>query len=229
MNFVAYTEDELKEIYEKIRLPEAYFQKSSRRTLPPSPIGRQWTKAFDYPRTQCILDFRDWVQKYNLQKPRHLGCTFDDFELKFMSPEKKTVLTYPPHDLHTLSQTCTEKFDFFIFSQTLEHLYNPYKAVGEIASLVESGGYVFTSVPTINIPHSTPIHFSGIYPMGLAVLFLVNGFEVVEMGQWGNLQYIQKMFATHSWPSYVDLKDKQGKVPNEERNVCQCWILARKK
>lgn len=227
---IHYDENELKEIYEKIRLPPSYFEQSSNRPLPSSPIGRQWVKAFDYPRSQCILDFKDWVSKHNLQQPEHLGATFEDFELTFLQPKKKTILPYPPHDLHTLTNTYQgEPFDFFIFNQTLEHLYHPYRAVNEISALVKEGGYVFTSVPTINIPHSTPIHFSGIYPMGLAVLFMSNGFEVVEMGQWGNLQYIRKMFTEHNWPSYHDLKDKQGKVPNEERNVCQCWILARKK
>lgn len=58
-----------------------------------------------------------------------------------------------------------EKHDFFMFHQTLEHVYNPWVVVENIGKNVSSGGYVFTSVPTINIPHSTPFHFTGIYPM----------------------------------------------------------------
>jgi hypothetical protein len=86
---------------------------------------------------------------------------------------------------------------------------------------------VFTSVPTLNIPHSTPIHFGGFNPMGLAMLFISNGFEILEIGQWGNYDYIQKLWKTHIWPSAVELM-KNGIVSNEEKNVCQCWILARK-
>lgn len=221
-----YTEDEIKEIYKRVKPKEEYFKKYEK--LPPCPIQRQWNKNFDYPRARCILDFRDWIEKHQI-KPKHLGATYNDFELRFIHPEKTTMLPFPPHDLHKLTETCKEKFDFFLFSQTLEHLYNPHLAVQQICSVVETGGYIFTSVPTINIPHSTPIHFSGIYPIGLALMFMSNDCEVVEMGQWGNFDYIRKMFRTHGWPSYDDLKDKEGKVPNEEKNVCQCWILVQKK
>jgi 2-polyprenyl-3-methyl-5-hydroxy-6-metoxy-1,4-benzoquinol methylase len=54
---------------------------------------------------------------------------------------------------------CKNEFDFFIFSQTLEHLYNPFEAVKQIYEIVKPGGYVFTSVPTLNIPHM--IHING--------------------------------------------------------------------
>ena len=71
-------------------------------------------------------------------------------------------------------------FDFFLFNQTLEHLYNPFHAVENIYKIVKPGGYVFTSVPTLNIPHMTPVHFNGFTPMGLAMLFLSAGFEIVD-------------------------------------------------
>jgi hypothetical protein len=64
-------------------------------------------------------------------------------------------------------------------------------------------------------------------PLGLAMLFRTAGFEVIEIGQWGNYEYIQKLFGSHTWPSFTELQHN-GKVTNEERNVCQCWILARK-
>ena len=73
----------------------------------------------------------------------------------------------------------------------------------------------------------TPIHFNGFTPMGLAMLFKSANFEIIEIGQWGNYEYIQRLFGKHTWPGYNDL-NKNGYVSNEERNVCQCWILARK-
>jgi len=109
----------------------------------------------------------------------------------------------------------------------LEHLYNPFEAVKSIFNVVKPGGYVFTSVPTLNIPHLMPSHFSGFTPMGLAMLFKTANFEIIEIGQWGNLNYIQKLWSTHSWPGYDELQNNNY-VSNEERNACQCWILAKK-
>ena len=60
--------------------------------------------------------------------------------------------------------------------------------------------------------------------MGLAVLFVQSGFEIVEMGQWGNLEYLTKLFKYFSWPNYNQLTS----IENNEDYVCQTWILARK-
>lgn len=63
--------------------------------------------------------------------------------------------------------------------------------------------------------------------MGLAMLFKVSGFEIVEIGQWGNSEYLQRLFNSHDWPGYNAL-NVNNFIINEEKNVCQCWILARK-
>ena len=62
----------------------------------------------------------------------------------------------------------------------------------------------------------TPIHFNGFTPMGLVMLFKTANFE-----------YIQNLWHKHNWPGYDQLQ-KNNIITNEERNVCQCWILARK-
>ena len=64
--------------------------------------------------------------------------------------------------------------------------------------------------------------------MGLAMLFIQADYEIIEIGQWGNFKYIEKLFINHSWPTYNDLQENNI-IKNEEKNVCQCWILARKK
>jgi SAM-dependent methyltransferase len=136
-------------------------------------------------------------------------------------------MPYPKFDLHTISNYYQNEFDFFIFNQTLEHLYNPFEAVKQIYEIVKPGGYVFTSVPTINIPHMTPFHFNGFTSMGLAMLFKTANFEIIEIGQWGNYNYIKKLWESHNWIGYNTL-NVNNKIVNEERNACQCWILAKK-
>lgn len=224
-----FTEQELCDIYNKyVKLSDEYYTKFY--YLPLCPV-KSWNYEWrnrDFPRNWCVLDFKEWVEKYSLSNVKHLGYTcVTDPELEFLHPTEKTLIEHPPYDLHTIHDHFQAKFDFFVFNQTLEHLYNPYAAVGSIYQTIAPGGYVFTSVPTLNIPHMTPIHFGGFTPMGLAVVFLSAGFEIVEIGQWGNFDYIQRLFGTQTWPGY-DTLQKNNYVLNEENNACQCWILARR-
>jgi len=224
-----FSSDDINQLYyQKVKLPESYFEKYA--DLPPCPVKRynyDWAN-YDFPRSWCILDFIEWTKKYNIQ-PEHLGYTYeDDPELEFITSTNKTLVEYPAYDLHTVSDSFKNEFDFFVFNQTLEHLYNPFEAVKQIHTAMKPGGYVFTSVPTLNIPHMTPFHFNGFTPMGLAMLFKSADFEILEIGQWGNCNYIQELWKTHSWPGYNSL-NSNNIVTNEERNVCQCWILAQKR
>lgn len=188
---------------------------------------RQWDNH-DFPRVWCVLDFIEWTRDISGE---HFGFTCEhDPELEFIANKysRHTYMPYPPYDLHAMP-TLPDPFDFFLFNQTLEHLYDTNIAVSNISKNINPGGYVFTSVPTINIPHMTPVHFGGFTPMGLAVLFDRNDFDVVNLGQWGNNKYIEMMFKTQSWPDYNSLKDDLGRVPNEPNSCCQCWILAKKR
>lgn len=229
-----FTEAEIKEIYEKhVKLPPSYFKKWEK--FPVCPVkrwGNRWAH-YDFPRCWCVLDFKEWITKHNIKANKLAFTSETDPELEFIEAKEKFFLSFPPYDLHNLSSTIEklhqgQKFDFFLFNQTIEHLYDPYMAVCEIFKVMEEGGYVFTSVPNINIPHSTPIHYGGFNPMGLAMIFKASGFDIIEIGQWGNLKYIQDMFAKQAWPCFRELRDGDGRVINEEKNVCQCWILARK-
>lgn len=186
----------------------------------------------DYPRIPCLLDFKEWVKKYNITPQKMLYTCETDFELQYITPKQKTSCTYNGNnnegDLHKLNLT-KKDYDFFLFSQTLEHLYNPLLAIKNIFEHIAPEGWVFTSVPTINIPHMTPFHFTGIYPIGLAVLFESVGFKIMEIGQWGNFDYIEAIFKNHTWPDCNYLLTKgNGAIMNEEQNVAQCWCLAKK-
>jgi SAM-dependent methyltransferase len=225
-----FTDNELHQLYTThVKLPPSYFTKYE--ILPPCPI-KQWyndwaAEWIDFPRNWTVLDFQEWIQKHGIHPTKMAYTCNRDPELELISCKEKVLLEYPAYDLHCISDTFKDEFDFFLFNQTLEHLYNPYKAVESIYTTLKSGGYVFTSVPTLNIPHGTPIHYGGYNPMGLAVMFKSAGFDIIEIGQWGNFDYIEKLWRTHDWVRFINLV-KGGRITNEERNVCQCWILARK-
>lgn len=189
-------------------------------------------EGHDFPRIKCLLDFRSWIADHQIGQIGHLLSTdVSDPEISFLKYQKLTAIPYDPatgeNDLHTISLE-KEAYDFVLFSQTIEHLYNPFIALANLYEATKPGGYIFTSMPTINIPHMTPIHFTGYTPMGLCLLFESAGFNTVEIGYWGNFKYISSIFKTHLWPDYRKLLNMFGGVPNEERNVAQTWILARK-
>jgi SAM-dependent methyltransferase len=222
------TDDEIMTLYTtKVKHPAEYFTQYYQ--LPPCPVkswNYQW-QDFDFPRVHILLDFRKWIQRYNIHSTSLAYTCEGDPELEFITRDTATYLPYPEFDLHVISNHYTNTFDFFLFNQTLEHLQNPFIAVKSIFDTLKPGGYCFTSVPTINIPHSTPYHYGGYNPMGLAVIFVNAGFEILEMGQWGNLEYLTTIFTSKTWVGYNTL-NRNGRVSNEEGNVCQCWILARK-
>uniref|UniRef100_A0A6C0K171 Methyltransferase type 11 domain-containing protein n=1 Tax=viral metagenome TaxID=1070528 RepID=A0A6C0K171_9ZZZZ len=224
-----FSEKQIQAIYANhVNLPDSYFRKYEKLPACPVPSWNYSWQNFDFPRNWCVLDFIEWANKYGTRTTGHLAYTCDtDPELEFITASKKTKLEYPPHDLHTIGNTYKNEFDFFIVNQTIEHLYNPFTAIKSIYETLTPGGYVFASVPTINIPHSTPIHYGGYNPMGLAMMFKEANFEILEIGQWGNYEYISRLFQTHMWPGY-DMIQHDGIVTNERRNVAQCWILARK-
>jgi len=114
-----------------------------------------------------------------------------------------------------------------MFHQTIEHLYNPFICLKNLYNHLKDGGYLFTSVPTINIPHLVPFHFNGYTPMGLCMLMISCGFKIKEVGFWGNEDYINYIFKNNKWPDYNDLM-KNGFIKNEKNKEAQCWILVQK-
>jgi SAM-dependent methyltransferase len=180
------------------------------------------------------MDWRDWTQKYNLTKPKRLLTTCPtDIELSILEPEATDVYQYNKRngrqDLHDMSSLLDNTYDLILFAQTLEHLYNPFLAMQQMYAKVAPGGYVFTSTPTLNKPHMTPFHFFHYTPMGLAVLMLQAGFEILETGQFGSFHYEQILLEQQRWPSYADLEAMgNGSIVNTETNPDQVWILVRK-
>jgi SAM-dependent methyltransferase len=167
-------------IYNKyIIKPNSYYERFSKINEYLSESELIKYKNIDPPRVVSIIDFKEWIEKFNIKTGDKLLYTCEsDAELCYIDYSNKTYLPYPPYDLHNFDIE-EKNHDLVIFNQTIEHLYNPFEAIKQIYEIVKPGGYVFTSVPTINIPHNTPIHFNGFTPMGLAMLFKSANFQPV--------------------------------------------------
>lgn len=184
-------------------------------------------RQMDPPRIVSIIDFKEWIEKYNISHGDKLLYTCNsDIELNYIEYKNQEHIEYPPHDLHTLDIP-EKNHDFVIFNQTLEHLYNPFLAIQNLYNHTKKGGFLYTTVPTINIPHMTPIHFWGITPIGLCLLMMSAGFDIVECGHWGNKKYLDYIFTHNTWPGYADISENYDL---EYNHVCQAqtWVLAKK-
>ena len=224
-----FTEEEIIQVYQThVVKQQEYYNKLS--PLPLHLNNKNWRwESKDFARIPCILDFNEWIDKHNIKHVNSLLCTdLSDPELEHITYNEVTCLRYEngENDLHTIKTE--KKHDFIIFNQTIEHLYNPFISIKNLYDSLNDGGYLFTSVPTINIPHMIPFHFNGYTPLGLCMLMKSVGFNVAELGYWGNFNYINKLFSIHMWPSYEQLIDGNSNISNEPNNVVQCWILVKK-
>ncbi len=182
-------------------------------------------KRIDAGRPFCILDFYTWLNAYEIRPRDVLVTTMSDPEVALLPQSASfTEIRYADgYDLHTLALD-KKDFDFCLISHTLEHLYNPGEAMRRIYDHLRPGGYFFTSVPTTNVPHDTPFHFQQFLPTGLATLGLQTGFKIVEVGFWGNQEYLVKLFQTYEWPTVYDLSD----LTADPNHPAGCWALFQK-
>ena len=148
----------IREIYENhVKLSPEYFTKY--RFLPECPV-RAWNyswKGHDMSRNFIILDFIEWIKKHNIEKGNNLAFTSSvDPELEFIDYENSYYMKYPPCDLHEYIFQLKDKFDFFVFNQTIDHLYNPFMAVENIYQYVKPGGYLYICIPFMQPIHNDP-------------------------------------------------------------------------
>jgi len=239
-----FSEQEVNDIYKKyVVKDESYYSKANER-FNRLPIQRkQKYRNNDFPRIASLFDFEDWIQKYNLTKVDSLLSTFEgDYELEHIEVSNLKVCKYVynstnKNDLHLIDNDLFDQFgkpldkkdfDFIIFNQTLEHVYNPFIVMKNLYNRLKPGGYLYTTVPTINIPHEVPFHFWGITPIGLCMLSKSVGFDICECGYWGNYEYLGHLFTYNGWPGVDDVRDDNGKINNTDLCQAQTWILVQK-
>ena len=190
---------------------------------------KRWDwKDKDFPRVRALLDFDSWIDKHRTRSVNHVLAFSWDAELQFLRYKTLDMLEYSDgkNDLH-LPLNVTRPADMVLLGQTLEHVYNPYACVKNIYDAMAPGGFFFTSVPYVNKPHMTPIHFFHYTPSGLAVMLHYVGFDVLELGQFGNTKYTD-LVMRGTWPDYLQMMDEQGHIVNDPNVPAQVWALVRK-
>lgn len=190
-------------------------------------------KGIDFPRVHAVLDFDNWLSKYKIREANHVLAFFDDIELDFLRYKSIDMLPYSSdtgeNDLHKPLKI-TRLADFVVTGQTLEHLYDPLLCLRNIYDAMKPGGYFFTSVPYVNKLHMTPFHFFHFTPTGLAVALHRAGFDVLEIGQFGNVNYTDLVMRGDVtwWPDAYQLMDAKKQIVNDPNVPVQVWALCKK-
>jgi SAM-dependent methyltransferase len=223
---------EIEDIYNKhitINFTDEY--KNRYNPLPFEKNNKKWKwEGKDFPRVISLLEFERYIEKYNFQINNLLIFNgIDDPELEYLNDRVKTIhnINYEDdttnNDLHYLNLD-RKDYDFVCLHQTLEHVYNPQQCLMSIYNHMKDGGYLYINVPACNIPHSEPYHyFMGYTPMGLATIAYQVGFKILEIGQWGNREYMLRNWAREpGWPEYRHLRSPGL---NEIHNPVITWGL----
>lgn len=183
----------------------------------------------DFPRVIAILEFERYIKENNISCEKGLAINGRDPEWYYLSAKNIAEANYLENpqnfNLYTLD-LYENDFDFVMVNQTLEHIYDPIRVLKNIYKHMKPGGILYLNVPANNIPHDTPIHFyTGYTPVGIGAVVKSAGFKILSIGQWGNLEYLKKMFESQDWPDYRQLK-------NPGLNDFNCpvitWIFATK-
>jgi len=181
----------------------------------------------DFPRIANLIDFQIYVKKYNLKSENALLFS-PDYEIEYLPHNNVYLYNYDvniDYDLHNLNIP-EKEYDFAFLCQTLEHLYDPLRAVKNIFKYLKKGAYFYVNVPTINIQHMMPYNFyTGFTPVGLGCLLKQAQFNILEIGHWGNLDYINRIFKDQNWnkATYLHIN-----TINDFKIPCQTWVLAQK-
>lgn len=194
-----------------------------------------------------LIDWAEWGVEFGVfRSGRRLLALFpSDPEIKFLHPgtvvetfvfgEKGRPKYWGDihHPLSTFSQELPGlgAYDLVLFSQTLEHLYDPVLALKNLYDAMAPGGLLFTSVPVLNHLHMQPIFFSMPTPWGLAVWLDRAGFEILKIGAFGNEQYIHNLATHHTWwPGWWAYfnESRTPQIINDPLRPVNTWALVRK-
>ena len=90
-------------------------------------------------------------------------------------------------DIQNMPQVSSDQFDTVFSSQVLEHVPEPWKAIGEFHRVLRQGGTVIISVPHISGLHEEPHDYYRYTPYSLRFLLQHYGFEIKEELRLGGL------------------------------------------
>ncbi len=223
--------EKINQIYKNHILPKQNEEYLSRYSVLPTHLNNglwKWENK-DLPRVISLLEFRKFMSESNFYFNDVLSINSpNDPEYEFLNYKNITNYNFLDdtinYDLHNLNLN-KKDFDFFMCNQTLEHVYDPCLCIRNINNHLKIGGFLYVNVPSINMAHDTPHHhYVGFTPTGLGCIVEQGGFEIIDIGFWGNTDYINFMFNNEDWPDYRLTSNFKSEINKEVIT----WIFAKK-
>lgn len=224
--------EDIDDIYQKFVVPKQTEEYRNRyKNLPLELNNKKWKwEGKDFPRVISLLEFEKFLKSMgnpNFENVLSFNGT-EDPEYEYLNYTNLINYNYLEntfkYDLHNLELE-KKDFDFFMSNQTLEHLYDPCLVVRKIFDHIKPNGIVYMNLPAMNMPHSTPYHYyAGFTPVGLGCIFKQAGFEILDIGFWGNSQYYDYTLMKNIWPDYRQLSN----YTTEKDKEAITWIFAKK-
>jgi SAM-dependent methyltransferase len=223
-------ENEIFDIYRRFVIPK-YNNTEKYNNLPLEFNNKNWKwENKDFPRVISLIEFKEFMEVNNNPKFENV-LSFNgqnDPEYEYLNYTNIINFNYTDnpikYDLHNLDID-KKDFDFFMSNQTLEHLYDPCLVLRNIYDHMKPGGIVYMNLPSMNMPHSTPLHYyTGFTPVGLGCIFKQAGFEILDIGFWGNSNYYDFVLNKGIWPDYRQMTN----YSYEKDKEAITWIFARK-
>jgi len=200
--------------------------------LPLELNNQKWKwEGKDFPRVISLLEFKEFMETRNNPVFKDV-LVFNgsvDPEFAYLKCESITNINYTDdpvnYDLNNLNLP-KKDFDFIMTNQTLEHVYDPCLVVRNLYNHIKPGGLIYMNLPSMNIPHSTPFHYyAGFTPTGLGAIFQQAGFDIIDIGFWGNKDYNNFIINNNTWPDYTQIPNYKSEKDQESIS----WIFAVKR
>jgi SAM-dependent methyltransferase len=140
---------------------------------------------------------------------------------------KRQNISYPNYDVTNLKLN-TNKYDYVICDQVLEHVENPFLAISEMNRVLKPNGLLILTTCFMNFYHKYPIDYWRFSPDALA--YLCQKFsKIIDVGGWGNVDALKLILDGHRYDLVEpDTEMENIALQNDNTNFIVTWIIAQK-
>lgn len=195
--------------------------------------GKQFYAKTDAPRVFSSLFLQQYVNRYHIKSEKLLTwCGVHDVERHIFSYKQWDDINYDSETGKNDVQNFDLKdkdYDLIWLTQILEHIVDVRQSIENIYKHLKPGGYFYANWPVLNLRHAEPSHFyTGITVTCILYCCALAGFNLLECGTWGNLDYITKMFKNQnpSWQTWPTISEVEH--GNDDHCPCIGWVLVQK-